>query len=59
MMARIPFGVSAWEIALSIAVLVATFILFTWIAARIYRIGILMYGKKVTFKELVKWFRQD
>ncbi len=59
MMARVPFGVSAWEVALSLAVLVATFILFTWIAARIYRIGILMYGKKVTLKELVKWFRQD
>ncbi len=59
MMARVPFGVSAWEVALSLAVLVATFILFTWIAARIYRVGILMYGKKVTLKELVKWFRQD
>ncbi len=59
MMARLPFGVPAWEIALSIVLLIGSFILFTWIAARIYRIGILMYGKKVTFRELVKWFRQD
>ncbi len=59
MMARIPFGVPVWEIALSIAILIGSFILFTWIAARIYRVGILMYGKKVTFKELVKWFRQE
>lgn len=58
MMARIPFGVPAWEIALSVAILVGTFILFTWIAARIYRVGILMYGKKVTFGEIVKWFKQ-
>lgn len=59
MMARLPFGVPVWEIALSVAVLIGTFILSTWMAARIYRVGILMYGKKVTLKELVKWFRQD
>ena len=58
MMARLPFGVPAWEIALSLVVLVGTFVLFTWIAARIYRVGILMYGKKVTFGEIVKWFKQ-
>lgn len=59
MMARLPFGVPVWEIALSVAVLIGTFILSIWIAARIYRVGILMYGKKVTLKELVKWFRQN
>jgi ABC-type Na+ efflux pump, permease component len=57
MLARIPYGVPAWEIALSIALLIATFILITWVAARIYRVGILMYGKKASFKELIKWMR--
>jgi len=55
MMARIPFGVPAWEIALSMALLVLGFVGTTWLAARIYRIGILMYGKKVNYKELSKW----
>lgn len=55
MMARIPFGVPAWEIALSMALLVLGFVATTWLAARIYRIGILMYGKKVNYKELSKW----
>mgnify|MGYP004504704281 FL=1 len=59
MMARLPFGVPAWEIALSLVLLIGTFVLFTWIAARIYRVGILMYGKKVTFGEIIKWFRQS
>lgn len=59
MMARLPFGVPVWEIALSVAVLIGSFILSIWVAARIYRVGILMYGKKVTMKELVKWFRQN
>jgi len=57
MMARIPYGVPLSEIILSVALLVATFILFTWIAARIYRVGILMYGKKASFKEIIKWLR--
>ncbi|MDR0420467.1 MAG: ABC transporter permease [Prevotellaceae bacterium] len=57
MLARIPFGVSWFEIILSLAILAATFILFTWIAARIYRIGILMYGKKASFKEIIKWIK--
>ncbi len=56
MMARIPFGVPAWEIALSMVVLVATFVFMVWVASRIYRVGILMYGKKVTYKEIWKWF---
>ncbi|MFY9309712.1 MAG: ABC transporter permease [Bacteroidia bacterium] len=55
MMVRIPFGVPPWELALSMGVLVLTFIFTTWIAGRIYRTGILMYGKKVTWKELGKW----
>ena len=57
MMARIPFGVPLSEIILSMILLIATFILFTWIAARIYRVGILMYGKKASFKEIIKWMR--
>lgn len=55
MMVRIPFGVPAWEIALSMVLLVLGFMGTTWVAARIYRVGILMYGKKVSYKELVKW----
>ena len=55
MMVRIPFGVPAWEIVLSMVLLVLGFMGTTWIAARIYRVGILMYGKKVSYKELVKW----
>lgn len=57
MLARIPFGVSWFEIIISLVILAATFILFTWIAARIYRVGILMYGKKASFKELIKWIK--
>jgi len=55
MMVRIPFGVPAWEIALSMFLLVLGFMGTTWLAARIYRVGILMYGKKVSYKELAKW----
>jgi ABC-2 type transport system permease protein len=55
-MIRIPFGVPAWQIALSMVLLVIGFVFTTWVASRIYRVGILMYGKKVTYKELVKWF---
>ena len=55
MMVRIPFNPPAWEIALSMVLLVLGFLLITWIAARIYRVGILMYGKKVNYKELAKW----
>src|SRR5690606_22308443 len=56
MMVRIPFGVPLWEILLSIGLLIGGFILTTWVAARIYRVGILMYGKKASYKELIKWF---
>lgn len=55
MMARIPFGVPIWQIALSISLLIGGFLAATWLAGRIYRTGILMYGKKVTYKELGKW----
>ena len=55
MMVRIPFGVPAWEIILSMTILVATIFGTIWVAAKIYRTGILMYGKKVNLKEIVKW----
>ena len=55
MMVRLPFGVANWELILSMFILIASFILTTWMAAKIYRIGILMYGKKSTYKELWKW----
>ena len=55
MMARIPFGVPTGELLLSMGILMAGFIFTTWIAAKIYRTGILMYGKKVNYKELWKW----
>lgn len=57
MMVRIPFGVPYWELALSMGLLVLTFIGSTWLAGKIYRTGILMYGKKVNYKELWKWIR--
>lgn len=57
MMLRIPYGVPYWQIGVSIAILVLTFIVFTWLAAKIYRTGILMYGKKVSWKELIKWIK--
>ncbi len=57
MMARIPYDVPTWQILLSIAILVGSFIASTWLAGKIYRTGILMYGKKVTWKELWKWVR--
>ncbi|WP_207420860.1 ABC transporter permease [Desertivirga brevis] len=56
MMIRIPFGVPAWELILSMVLLVGGFLLITLVAARIYRVGILMYGKKASYKELIKWF---
>lgn len=57
MMVRIPFGVPVWELALSMTLLVAGFIFTTWLAAKIYRTGILMYGKKASYAELWKWLR--
>ncbi len=55
MMMRIPFGVPYWEIALSLTFLIAGFIFTTWVASRIYRIGILMHGSKVNYRILGKW----
>lgn len=55
MMARIPYGVPAWQLILSVVLLIAGFLLTIWIAGKIYRTGILLYGKKVTLKEMIKW----
>jgi ABC-2 type transport system permease protein len=55
MMVRLPFGVANWELALSMGILISSFILTTWLAGKIYRTGILMYGKKASYKELWKW----
>ena len=55
MMARLPFGVESWELILSMILLVLGFIFTTFMAAKIYRTGILMYGKKISYKELWKW----
>ncbi|WP_046243203.1 ABC transporter permease [Hymenobacter terrenus] len=55
MVMRLPFGVPGWQLLLSGALLIAGFVGVTWVAARIYRVGILMYGKKVSYKELSKW----
>jgi ABC-2 type transport system permease protein len=57
MMIRIPFGVPYWEVALSMTLLLLGFLATTWLAGRIYRTGILMYGKKVNYRELWKWVR--
>jgi ABC-2 type transport system permease protein len=57
MLMRIPFGVPLWQLALSIVLLFGTFIFVVWFAAKIYRVGILMYGKKPTWKELYKWLK--
>jgi ABC-2 type transport system permease protein len=58
MMGRIGFGVPDWQLMLSMALLVGGFIFTTWIAARIYRVGILMHGTKVGYGVLAKWFMQ-
>ena len=57
MMARLPYGVPGWELILSLVLLYATFVAMVWLASKIYRVGIFMYGKKPTFKELYKWMR--
>jgi len=57
MMIRIPFGgVAPWQLVASMTLMIAGFLFTTYVAARIYRVGILMYGKKASFKELAKWF---
>lgn len=55
MMVRLPFGVPFWQIILSLGILVISFIGSTWMAGKIYRTGILMYGKKISWKEMIKW----
>lgn len=57
MMARAPFGVPAWEMVLSIGILFGTFLLMTFISSKIYRVGILMYGKKASWKDIIKWIK--
>ena len=58
MLARLPFGVPAGEIAASVAILVLTCVLLAWLSAKIYKVGILMFGKKSTWKDLWKWLKQ-
>jgi ABC-2 type transport system permease protein len=55
MMARVPFDIPTWQIVLSLVLLIASFIGTTWLAGKIYRVGILMYGKKTSWKEMLKW----
>lgn len=57
MLMRIPFGVPLWQQGVSLLLLIGTFIFAVWFAAKIYRVGILMYGKKATYKELFKWLK--
>ena len=57
MMMRIPFGVPWWQILISLIILFGTFFFVVWFASKIYRVGILMYGKKPTWKELYKWLK--
>lgn len=59
MIARLPFGVPGWQIWLSIGLLVLTFAGCAWLSAKIYKVGILMFGKKSTWKDLWKWLRQS
>lgn len=57
MMVRIPFGIPIWQVIVSAVILAGTFVGMTWVAAKIYRTGILMYGKKPTYKEIFKWLK--
>ncbi len=58
MLARLPFDVPTWQLVVSIVLLILTFVGCAWLSAKIYRIGILMFGKKTTFKDLWKWLKQ-
>lgn len=58
MLARIPYGVPMWQLVLSIGLLFGTFIACAWVSAKIYKVGILMFGKKSSFKDLWKWLKQ-
>ena len=57
MMVRLPFGLPIWQVWVSAAILLITFVTATWVAAKIYRTGILMYGKRITYKEVLKWLK--
>jgi ABC-2 type transport system permease protein len=57
MMARLPFGVPYWQVGISMLIMLGTFAAFVWMAAKVYRTGILMYGKKTSWKEMWKWLR--
>ena len=57
MLMRIPFGVPLWQQILSLVILFATFIATVWFASKIYRVGILMYGKKASYREIIKWLK--
>lgn len=57
MMVRIPFDVPAWEIATSLGLLALSVVVMVWLSAKIYRVGILMYGKKPSWREILKWFK--
>lgn len=57
MLMRVPFGIPAWEIWLSVGVLYLSFLLMVWVSAKIYRIGIFMYGKKPSLRDLIRWAR--
>ena len=57
MMARIPFGIPTWQVAVSLVVLFISFMLMTWVAARIFRVGVFMHGKKPTWKDLGAWIK--
>lgn len=59
MMVRLPFDVPMWQIVLSLALLYGTALLIVWLSAKIYRVGILMYGKKPSFKEMMKWIKYN
>lgn len=57
MMARVPYGVPVWQLAVSLVLLYASFVFMIWVCAKIYRVGIFMYGKKPTIAEVIKWAR--
>ena len=57
MMARVAYGVPVWELILSISLLLVTFMLMAYISGKVYRVGILMYGKKPGWKDIVKWLK--
>ena len=59
MIARLPFGVPGWELGLSMALLIITFVVCAWASAKIYKVGILMFGKKSSWKDLWKWLKQS